>query len=61
MNNLKITPEDLETIENLISYYAFHGVENMNNRHPGFVEDDFTKLLRILNDGMTRNIIFAEV
>lgn len=49
MNNLKITPEDLETIENMIFYYDYHGVENVNKKHPGFVEDDFSKILAILN------------
>lgn len=49
MNDLKITPADLETVENMILYYDHHGVENINEKHPGWLEDDFSKLLAILN------------
>lgn len=49
MNILKITPEILETIENMILYYDVHTVEGLNKKHPEFVEEDFNKLLRILN------------
>lgn len=50
MNNLKITPEALEVIENMILYYDRHTVEGLNKRRPDFVEEDFSKLLRILNN-----------
>lgn len=49
MNELKITPEDLERIENMILYYDLHGVERLNKKHPGFVEEDFKELLTLLN------------
>lgn len=49
MKRFEIGAEDLETIENMIFYYDHHGVENMNKRRPDFVEDDFSKLLAILN------------
>lgn len=43
-----VAPEDLETIENMISYYNHHGVNNIHERHAGFVVDDLEKLLAIL-------------
>lgn len=49
MKRYEISPEALETIENMILYYDIHTVEGLNEKHPGFVEDDFNKLLRILN------------
>lgn len=50
MKRYEISPEDLETIENMIFYYDHHGVENINEKHPGWLEDDFSKLLAILNN-----------
>ena len=37
-----------ERIENLISYYDYHGIENMIENKPGFVADDFKHLLQAL-------------
>jgi len=34
-----------ERIAQLISYYHYHGIEDMIKKHPGFVADDFGKLL----------------
>lgn len=34
-----------ENIQNLISYYGYHGIESMIETHPGFVAEDFGKLL----------------
>ena len=49
MKRYEISPEDLETIENMILYYDRHTVEGLNKRRPEFVEEDFSKLLAILN------------
>lgn len=37
-----------ERIENLISYYDQHGIEEMIEQRPGFVADDFGHLLKAL-------------
>lgn len=37
-----------ERIENLISYYDQHGIEEMIEKRPGFVVDDFSHLLKAL-------------
>lgn len=37
-----------EEIKNLISYYNYHKVEKMIVKRPGFVVDDFKKLLAIM-------------
>lgn len=34
-----------ETIQNLISYYGYYGIEEMVVTHPSFVAEDFGKLL----------------
>lgn len=41
-----------ERIENLISYYGHHGIENMIEKKPGFVADDFKHLLAALEKEM---------
>lgn len=41
-----------ERIENLISYYSHHGIENMIEKKPGFVADDFKYLLAALEKEM---------
>lgn len=41
-----------ERIENLISYYDHHGIENMIEKKPGFVADDFKHLLKALEKEM---------
>lgn len=50
MENKKITltHEDAEILENMVSYYQAHTVEKIQEKHPGFVVDDFEKVLRIL-------------
>lgn len=37
-----------ELAQQLISYYGHHGIEKMIKARPGFVEEDFTKLLTAL-------------
>lgn len=39
-----------ELIEQQVSYYRHHGVGAMIERKPGFVEEDFTKLLKMLEE-----------
>lgn len=48
----KVTPEQEETITNMIYYYRHHDVDLMNIHHPGFVSSDLQKLLDILADIM---------
>lgn len=50
MENKKITltHDDAEIFENMISYYHVHTVEKIQEKHPGFVVDDFEKVLAIL-------------
>lgn len=50
--NVTIKPEDAEMIENMILYYEHHGVENMNNKRPAFVIEDFNKILETLKNIM---------
>jgi hypothetical protein len=37
-----------DNIRGLINYYEHHGVGQMIETHPGFVADDFSKLLEDL-------------
>ena len=43
-----ITPEELETIENMIGYYDRFSIEDLITRRPDWVADDFNKILAIL-------------
>ena len=45
---LVLNGDEYKKIENLISYYNFHGVERILNERPGFVVEDFTELLKML-------------
>lgn len=45
-----ITPEELEIIEDAICYYNHHTVEEITNNYPGFVIEDFTKILKALEN-----------
>lgn len=49
-NQIKVTisAEAAEKLENMISYYDYHGVENMIEKRPGFVAEDFGEVLNIL-------------
>jgi len=47
-NNINFTTNELDRIENMIFYYHKHTVEKIQNRHPGFVIEDFEQLLKIL-------------
>ena len=48
--NVTIKPEDAEMIENMILYYEHHGIKNMIENHPHFVIEDFTKILKALEN-----------
>lgn len=48
MKTVKISIEAAEKLENMISYYDYHGIENMIENKPGFVIDDFSEVLDIL-------------
>lgn len=50
MENRKvtITAADAEKLENFVSYYNCHTVEKIATKHPGFVVDDLTEILGIL-------------
>lgn len=54
MENKKITltHEDAELLANMVSYYRVHTVEKIQEKHPGFVVDDFEKVLAILNKAL---------
>ena len=49
-----MTATTLETIQNMISYYSHHTVQAIQESHPGFVTDDFTKLLGLLEKELTQ-------
>lgn len=51
-----ITPEELDTIEDAICYYSHHTVEEIADKYPQFVVEDFKKILEALE-----NIITMEV
>lgn len=48
MKIIKINTEAAEKLENMIFYYDCHGIENMIEKRPNFVIDDFTEVLDIL-------------
>lgn len=48
MKTFKISTEAAEKLENMISYYDYHGIENMIEKRPEFVAEDFGEVLSIL-------------
>ncbi|MBO7735754.1 MAG: hypothetical protein J6S67_24515 [Methanobrevibacter sp.] len=52
MKEIKLSKLDLETIDMYISYYNHHSVEKINKEHPGYVEADFTMILKILENAL---------
>ena len=48
MKKYNITADQLEKIDQLVSYYNCHGVENIHEKHPYFIVEDFQKLLKIV-------------
>lgn len=42
--------EKIEKLEDIIIYYKCLGVENMLNKRPEFVKDDFELVLKILEE-----------
>ena len=51
-----ITPEELDTIENILCYYSHHTPEEIAEKYPHFITEDFKKILEALE-----NIITMEV
>lgn len=51
-----ITPEELETIENMIGYYNRFNIEDLITRRPDWVADDFNKILAILENITTQEV-----
>ena len=49
-NNYNITPEELDTIENMLCYYEHHTVEEIAEKYPHFVTEDFKKILEALEN-----------
>lgn len=47
-----ISTEYAEMIENMILYYDRHGIGNMIENHPQFVNQDFNKILETLKNIM---------
>lgn len=43
-----LTSEEAEKLENFVYYYANHGVENIQEKHPSFIVQDFQDLLKIV-------------
>ena len=48
MKKFNITTDQQEKIEQLVSYYNHHGVENIQEKHPSFIVQDFQDLLKIV-------------
>ena len=44
------TPEELDTIENMLCYYEHHTVEEIAEKYPHFVIEDFKKILEALEN-----------
>lgn len=53
-NNYNITTEELDTIENMLCYYEHHTIEEIAEKYPHFVIEDFKKILETLNNIITR-------
>ena len=51
-----ITPEELETIENMIGYYDRISIEDLITRRPDWVANDFNKILAILENITTQEV-----
>lgn len=47
-NEIITNAEAVEKFENMISYYNYHGIENMIEKRPEFVAEDFGEVLNIL-------------
>ena len=50
-----ITADELDTIQNTLCYYSHHTVEEIAEKYPRFVIEDFKKILEALE-----NIIHEE-
>ena len=53
MKKYNITTDQLENIEQLVSYYHRFSVEDIQEKHPGFIVEDFQKLLKIVEEIIT--------
>lgn len=49
-----MSDELTEKIKDLVHYYNHHTVEKMVEKHPGFVAEDFSKLLEMLDKEVTK-------
>lgn len=48
-HKFNFTSEQLEIVDNMVSYYLDRfSVESIQEKHPGFVVEDFEKVLNIL-------------
>jgi len=52
MKNLVFLDSELETFENMISYYRNIPMEELIKEHPGFIIDDFKKVLMMISTSM---------
>ena len=51
--NITITEAEAEKLENMVSYYLERfSLDDMIRKHPGFVEEDFEKVLTILKKAL---------
>ncbi len=50
MKKYTITPEELETIEDTLCYYSHHTVEEIAQKYPHFITEDFKKILETLEN-----------
>ena len=48
MKKYNITTDQLDNIEQLVSYYHRFSVEDIQEKHPSFIVEDFQKLLEIV-------------
>lgn len=53
MKKYNITTDQLEKIEQLVLYYHRFSVEDIQEKHPGFIVEDFQKLLKIVEEIIT--------
>lgn len=49
IKNITVTAATADRLENLVYYYRHHTVEKIQERHPGFIVDDFEQVLKILS------------
>lgn len=45
-----ITADELDTIENTLCFYSYHTVEEIAEKYPQFITEDFKKILEALEN-----------